>query len=110
MKAISLIGIVVALGLPALVSAQPVARPGEADVRRLEASRPTAANRNPDRIRRDAARTEPEASSARRRAWEPNRRRLFEPNRRRFYDPGRRRLHDPSRRRFLHNSRQRGGR
>ena len=110
MKTISLISIVVTLGVPALVLAQPVARPGGADLQRLEANRPVTADRSVDRVRRDGVRKEPGAPTARRRAYEPNRRRLFEPNRRRFHDPNRRRPHDPSRRRFHAASRQRGGR
>ena len=95
MKTISLIGIAVALCVPALASARPVARAGTVDfparmldVRRIEGTRAITPVRDFEIARRgDAARGETGTRIPRARPDDPNRRRRpHHPNRRRWFN------------------------
>ena len=99
MKTLGIIGMAVALAVPALTLAQPVGRPAAAATARAEGVRTIVADRRVDRVRRPDVRDDRRRPDVRRRHIEPNRRRHIEPNRRRFHDPSRRRFYDPSRRR-----------
>jgi hypothetical protein len=90
MKTISLICAVVALGVPALASAQ---RGGAAaapmrsvQIQRLDNVRTITPARDFAIRRGDAVRGETGTRIARRRAFEPNRRRPHNPARRRYYN------------------------
>jgi hypothetical protein len=90
MKTMSLICAALALGVPALASAQ---RGGTAaapmrsvEVQRLDNSRAIAPARDFEIRRGVFVRGETGTRIARRRAWEPNRRRPHNPARRRYYN------------------------
>ena len=86
MKTISLICAVLALGVPALASAQRADRAGSAvAVQRVDTGRAITPARDIEIRRGDAVRGETGTRIARRR-YEPNRRRPHNPARRRYYN------------------------
>jgi hypothetical protein len=121
MKTISLIGIAVALCVPALVSAQrggggavAVQRGGiqRVDIQRVDTGRTLGPARDIDIRRGDAVRGE---TGTRIRRRDPDRRRLHNPARRRWYnathpDPARRRWYNATHPSRPDPSRRRGGR